>query len=74
MVRRHIWIRVRFVDSKAFPALWDKLREGIGKAEGGWIMCNDPTLSILGDDSDVGDPNEKDGSSYHDDSRDGNTK
>ncbi len=59
---------------QGFSALWDKLREGIGKAEGGWIMCNDPTLSILGDDSNVGDPNKKDGSSYHDDSRDGNTK
>ncbi len=59
---------------EGFSALWEKPREGIGKGEGGWIMCNDLTLSILGDDSDVGDSNEKDGSSYHDHSRDGDTE
>ena len=26
---------------KDFPALWEKLREGIGEGEGGCIMCND---------------------------------
>ena len=60
--------------SEGFSTLWEKLREGIGKGEGEWIMCNDLTLSILGDDSDVGDSNEKGGSSYHDHSRDGDTE
>lgn len=30
---------------EGFPALWEKLREGIGKGQGEWIMCSDPMLS-----------------------------
>ena len=30
---------------EGFSALWEKLREGVGKGEGKWIMCNDPMLS-----------------------------
>ena len=29
---------------EGFSALWEKLREGVGKGEGKWIMCNDPML------------------------------
>lgn len=39
---------------EGFESLWERLKEGIGKGEGEWFMCNDPTLSTLGDDSDVG--------------------
>ena len=28
---------------EGFSALWEKLRKGIGKGEGEWIICNDPT-------------------------------
>ena len=59
---------------EGFSALWEKLRNGIGKTEGKWIMCNDPTLSTFGDDLDVGGTNETDGSSKHHDSHDGNTE
>ena len=30
---------------EGFSALWEKLRQGVGKGEGEWIMCNDPMLS-----------------------------
>ena len=43
---------------EGFPALWEKLRKGIERGKGGWIMSNDPTLSHLGDYSHVGDTHE----------------
>ena len=39
---------------EGFESLWESLKEGIGKGEGEWFMCDDPKLSTLGDDSDVG--------------------
>ena len=58
---------------EGFSALWEKLRKGIERGEGGWIMCNDPTLSHLGDYSHVGDTHETADSSEHDDSCDSDT-
>ena len=43
---------------EGFSALWEKLRNGIERGKGDWIMCNDPTLSHLGDYSHVGDTHE----------------
>ena len=40
---------------EGFPELWEKLRKGIERGKGGWIMCNDPALSHLGDYSHVED-------------------
>ena len=40
---------------EGFSALWEKLRQGIAKGKGKWVRCNDLTLSILGDVSDVED-------------------
>ena len=58
---------------EGFSALWEKLRKGIEKGKGGWIMCNDPTLSHLGDYPHVGDTHETADSSEHDDSCDSDT-